>query len=63
MKQKIAIQGIAGSFSHLASLKTFPDAEIKFCITFEEAFQLATKNPDINLSPAVNLTLPFVSLL
>jgi prephenate dehydratase len=49
MKQKIAIQGIAGSFSHLASLKTFPDAEIKFCITFEEAFQLATKNPDINL--------------
>ncbi len=49
MKQKIAIQGIAGSFSHLATLKVFPDAEIKFCITFEEAFQLATKNRDINL--------------
>jgi len=49
MKQKIAIQGIEGSFSHLACLKIFPKADIKFCVTFEEAFQLASNQQDINL--------------
>ena len=49
MKQLIAIQGGAGSFSHMATLKIFPNAEIKFCATFEETFLLATQESDINL--------------
>ena len=49
MTQQIAIQGGAGSFSHMATLKIFPNAEIKFCATFEEAFLLATQKSDINL--------------
>ena len=49
MAQQIAIQGGAGSFSHMASLKIFKNAKIIFCKTFEEAFILATKKPEINL--------------
>jgi len=49
MKQLIAIQGGAGSFSHMATLKIFPNAEIKFCATFEETFLLATQESNINL--------------
>ena len=49
MTQHIAIQGGAGSFSHMATLKIFPNAEIKFCATFEEAFLLATQKSEINL--------------
>ena len=49
MKQQIAIQGGAGSFSHMATLKIFPKAEIKFCTTFEEAFLLATHKPELSL--------------
>ena len=49
MKQLIAIQGGSGSFSHMATLKIFPNAEIKFCATFEETFLLATQESDINL--------------
>ena len=49
MKQLIAIQGGAGSFSHMVTLKIFPNAEIKFCATFEETFLLATQESDINL--------------
>ena len=49
MKQLIAIQGGVGSFSHMATLKIFPNAEIKFCATFEETFLLATQVSDINL--------------
>ena len=49
MTQQIAIQGGAGSFSHMATLKIFPKAEIKFCATFEEAFLLATKKPELSL--------------
>ena len=49
MKQLIAIQGGVGSFSHMATLKIFPNAEIKFCATFEETFLLATQESDINL--------------
>ena len=48
MTQQIAIQGGAGSFSHMATLKIFPNAEIKFCATFEEAFLLATQKSDIS---------------
>ena len=49
MIQQIAIQGGAGSFSHMATLKIFPKAEIKFCKTFEEAFLLTTQKPELSL--------------
>ena len=49
MTQQIAIQGGPGSFSHMATLKIFPNAQIKFCSTFEEAFLLATQNPELSL--------------
>ena len=50
MTQQIAIQGEAGSFSHIATLKIFPNSpQIKFCATFEEAFLLATQKSEINL--------------
>ena len=50
MTQQIAIQGGAGSFSHMATLKIFPNSpQIKFCATFEEAFLLATQKSEINL--------------
>ena len=49
MTEQIAIQGGAGSFSHMATLKIFPTAKIKFCATFEEAFLLATQKPEISL--------------
>ena len=44
MSDRIALQGERGCFSHLASLEIFPNAEIKFCSTFEETFQLAKEN-------------------
>jgi prephenate dehydratase len=44
MSDRIALQGEQGCFSHLASLEIFPNAEIKFCSTFEETFQLAKEN-------------------
>ena len=48
MTQQIAIQGEAGSFSHMATLKIFPNSpQIKFCATFEEAcFLLATQKSE-----------------
>jgi len=50
MTQQIAIQGEAGSFSHMAALKIFPNSpQIKFCATFEEAFLLATQKSEVNL--------------
>ena len=45
MTERIALQGEQGCFSHLASLEIFPNAEIKFCSTFEETFQLGKENP------------------
>jgi len=49
MPKQIAIQGGAGSFSHMATLKIFKDTNIIFCSTFEEAFLLATQKPEISL--------------
>ena len=50
MTRQIAIQGGAGSFSHMATLKIFPNSpQVKFCATFEEAFLLANQKPEINL--------------
>ena len=45
MSDRIALQGEQGCFSHLASLEILPNAEIKFCSTFEDTFQLAKRNP------------------
>ena len=49
MSDRIALQGERGCFSHLASLEIFPNAEIKFCSTFEETFQLAKENPNYKI--------------
>ena len=46
---KIAFQGEKGAYSHLASLEIFPNAEVKACATFEEAFQLASKNSEYKI--------------
>ena len=43
-KIKIAFQGEKGAYSHLASLQVFPDAEVRPCPTFEDAFRLAKEN-------------------
>ncbi len=48
-KTKVAFQGEKGAYSHLASLEVFPNAEIKTCSTFEEAFQLAKNNSDFKI--------------
>ena len=46
---KVAFQGEKGAYSHLASLEFFPNADVKACPTFEEAFQLAKKNTEYNI--------------
>tara|TARA_B100000700_G_C14917467_1_gene795393 strand:- start:67 stop:915 length:849 start_codon:yes stop_codon:yes gene_type:complete len=43
-KVKIAFQGEKGAYSHLATLKIFPEAEVKACSTFESTFKLANEN-------------------
>ena len=48
-KTKVAFQGEKGAYSHLASLTVFPNAEIKPCKTFEEAFQLANNNSEYKI--------------
>ena len=40
-KNKIAIQGELGAYSHIAANDLFKDAEIKTCATFEETFKMA----------------------
>jgi prephenate dehydratase len=49
MTQTVGVQGGKGSFSHSAALKIFKNPTMKFCATFEEAFLLAIKKPEINL--------------
>ena len=48
-KIKVALQGEKGAYSHIASLNIFPNAEIKFCGTFEETFKLAKENPEYSI--------------
>ena len=48
-KIKAALQGERGAYSHLACLEVFPKAEIKFCRTFEETFQVAKDNSDYKI--------------
>jgi len=48
-KIKVAFQGEKGAYSHLASLQVFPEAEIKACSTFEDAFRLAKENAEYKI--------------
>ena len=48
-KIKVAYQGEKGAYSHLACLEIFPNAEIKACSTFDEAFALAKNNQDYKI--------------
>jgi prephenate dehydratase len=48
-KIKVAFQGEKGAYSHLACLQVFPDAEIKPCSTFEDAFRLAKENAEYKI--------------
>ena len=48
-KIKAALQGEKGAYSHLACLEVFPQAEIKFCRTFEETFQIARDDSDYKI--------------
>jgi prephenate dehydratase len=43
MKQKIAIQGELGSYSHLASNKIYKDPEVIPCKTFNDTLDLVKK--------------------
>ena len=55
MKQKIAIQGELGSYSHLASNKIYKDPEVIPCKTFNDTLDLVKKNKDIiAVSPIEN---------
>ena len=40
-KEKIAIQGELGAYSHIASNELFGNVDVKTCLTFEEAFKVA----------------------
>ena len=46
---QIAFQGEKGAYSHLAALEIFPDADVKPCATFEEAFELANKKHEYKI--------------
>ena len=46
---KVGFQGERGAYSHIASLKIFPKAEIKTCKTFDETFRLAAENNDVRI--------------
>tara|TARA_B100001027_G_scaffold125540_1_gene86691 strand:- start:33784 stop:34629 length:846 start_codon:yes stop_codon:yes gene_type:complete len=47
VKQKIAIQGELGSYSHLAANEIFSENEIITCKTFDQALELVKKNQDV----------------
>ncbi len=40
-KNKVAIQGELGAYSHIACNEFFKSVEIKTCSTFEETFKVA----------------------
>ena len=43
-KIKVAFQGEKGAYSHLACLEIFPNADVRACKTFDQAFKLAKEN-------------------
>ena len=48
-KFKVAFQGEKGAYSHLACLEIFPNAEVKSCKTFDEAFMMAKKSSEYKI--------------
>ena len=48
-KIKIAFQGEKGAYSHLASLEIFPNADVKACKTFDEAFMMAKESSEYKI--------------
>ena len=46
---KIAYQGIAGSYSESCAKKNYPNAETIPCRTFQDAFELAKNDSNINI--------------
>ena len=48
-KFKVAFQGEKGAYSHLACLEIFPNAEVKACKTFDEAFMMAKKSSEYKI--------------
>ena len=48
-KFKVAFQGEKGAYSHLACLEIFPNAEVKVCKTFDEAFMMAKKSSEYKI--------------
>ena len=47
MKQKIAIQGELGSYSHLAAIEIYDNSEVIPCKTFDQALSLTKKNKEV----------------
>ena len=43
-KIKVAFLGDKGAYSHLACLEIFPNADVRACKTFDQAFKLAKEN-------------------
>ena len=48
-KLKIAFQGEKGAYSHLACLEIFPNADVKACKTFDEAFMMAKESSEYKI--------------
>ena len=55
MNLRIAYQGVAGAYSHIASRNLYPEAEYLPCPSFAEAFALVQKgNADLAVIPVEN---------
>ena len=48
-KLKVAFQGEKGAYSHLACLEIFPNADVKACKTFDEAFMMAKESSEYKI--------------
>ena len=48
-KFKVAFQGEKGAYSHLACSEIFPNADVKACKTFDEAFMMAKKSSEYKI--------------
>ena len=59
-KDKIAIQGELGAYSHIAANDLFKDAEIKTCATFEETFKQAYENENFKIIIPIENSLTFI---
>ena len=48
-KFKVAFRGEKGAYSHLACLEIFPNADVKACKTFDEAFMMAKESSEYKI--------------